>query len=226
VFRISAEEKDIELKPSVQAYQAASHLLLLWKFNGTDDDRDKLVAMCRYMLVSIESESPKMSYIGVALNKDHSLLWITHMKKFLLKCCHLMDSLKPELHSDSVTLSIVLSTLVNFTCPNSWAILRNKQLAGMKAAMQQICNNILGYLIQKGFFLYLRNITVKGTLGRSVVTLKPLSINALMTLAIRPLVCANFTQNLLTQFICQILSIPALIYQLPDEVSCIMSPCA
>jgi ubiquitin-protein ligase E3 B len=47
-----------------------------------------------------------------------------------------------------------------------------------------------------------------------VVTLKPISLNAVITLAIRPLVNANFTDNLLSQFICQILSIPALVYQL------------
>lgn len=35
----------------------------------------------------------------------------------------------------------------------------------------------------------------------------------MITLAIRPLIAANFSENLLSQFICQILSIPALIYQ-------------
>ena len=59
----------------------------------------------------------------------------------------------------------------------------------------------------------LQTILVKGTC-RSVVNLKPVSLSAVVTLAIRPLVYANFTQNLMTQFICQILSIPALIYQL------------
>lgn len=46
------------------------------------------------------------------------------------------------------------------------------------------------------------------------MNLKPVSLNAVITLAVRPLVNANFTQNLLTQFICQILSIPALVFQL------------
>lgn len=47
-----------------------------------------------------------------------------------------------------------------------------------------------------------------------MVNLKPISINAVITLAVRPLVNANFSQNLLTQFVCQILSIPALVFQL------------
>lgn len=46
------------------------------------------------------------------------------------------------------------------------------------------------------------------------MTLKPISLNAVITLAIRPLIAANFSENLLSQFICQILSIPALIFQI------------
>lgn len=45
-----------------------------------------------------------------------------------------------------------------------------------------------------------------------------MSLNAVITLAVRPLINANFTQNLLTQFVCQILSIPALIYQLEQFI--------
>lgn len=54
---------------------------------------------------------------------------------------------------------------------------------------------------------------MKGTC-RTMVTLKPISLNAVILLAIRPLIAANFSENLLSQFICQILSIPALIYQI------------
>jgi ubiquitin-protein ligase E3 B len=122
----------------------------------TEESRDRLENLCRYLLASIESESPKLSYIGVALNKVYSLSWIRHMKQLLYKCCALMDTLKPETHRDSISLALMLRTLVAFTCPNSWAILKNKQLSAMKPAMQQICNNILGFLIQKGFFLTLR----------------------------------------------------------------------
>lgn len=162
---------------------------------------------------SIESESLKLNYVAVALNKDLSLAWIRHMKQVLYICCTIIDTLKPEKHKDTVTLNNLLRTLIAFTCPNGWAIMKSKQLQAMKPAMQQICNNILGFLIQKGFFLTLRTILIKGTC-RTVVTLKPISLSALITLSLRPLIYANFSENLLSQFICQILSIPALIYQL------------
>lgn len=149
---------EIELKPSLQVYHAASHyLMVVWKTEkDCEDDRERIERLCRYLLASIESESAKLSYIGVALNKDHSLSWIRHMKQLLFKCCSIMDTLKPETHRDTISLALVLRFLVAFTCPNSWALLRSKQLSVMKPAMQQICNNILGFLIQKGFFLNLR----------------------------------------------------------------------
>lgn len=151
-----SSDSDIELKPSLQIYYAASHFLMIWKSEKDEENNVRLENFCRYLLSSIESESPKFSYIGVSLNKDHSLAWIRHVKQLLLKCCTFMDTLAPETHHHSVSLALMLRTLVAFTCPNSWAILRNKQLTAMKPAMQQICNNILGFLIQKGFFLYLR----------------------------------------------------------------------
>lgn len=148
---------EIELKPVLQIYHAASHYLLIAKSDDeSEESRNRLENLCRYLLASIESESPKLSYVAVALNKDHSMSWIRHIKQLLYKCCTLLDELKPETHRDTVTLALILRILVGFTCPNSWAILRSKQLSVMKPAMQQICNNVLGFLIQKGFFLSLR----------------------------------------------------------------------
>jgi ubiquitin-protein ligase E3 B len=126
-----------------------------YKFED-EEHRERLENLWRYILASLESESPKLSYVGVALNKDHSLSWIRHVKQLLLQCCLMMDSLEPKTHRDSVSLALILRTLISLTCPNSWAILKVKQLSAMKPALQQICNNILGFLIQKGFFLNLR----------------------------------------------------------------------
>ena len=145
------------MKPCLQVYHAASHYLLIAKYDGeTEEGRERLENLCRYLLVSLEAESPKLSYVAVALNKDHSLSWIRHIKQLLYKCFTLMETLKPETHRDTLSLALILRILVAFTCPNGWAILRSKQLGVMKPAMQQICNNVLGFLIQKGFFLSLR----------------------------------------------------------------------
>lgn len=54
---------------------------------------------------------------------------------------------------------------------------------------------------------------LKGTC-RTVITLKAISLTAIITLATRPLVFGNFTENLMSMFTVQILSVPAIIYQL------------
>lgn len=155
ILNLSADE-EIELSSSLQVFHALSQFLIVWKHEQDPEKREKWTKVCRYLLASIESESLKLNYILVALNKDQSLAWIRHMKKVLYICCTVIDQLKPEVHQDTVTLALMLRVLIAFTCPNNWVILRSKQLVAMKPAMQQICNNILGHLIQKGFFLTLR----------------------------------------------------------------------
>lgn len=156
-------ELAVELRPNIQVFQAAASYLLITKnlnYNVNSDEyeehREKMENLWRYVLASIESESPKLSYVGLALNKDQSLAWIRHIKQLLLRCCLTIDSLDPKTHRDSVTLALILRTLISLTCPNSWAILRVKQLSAMKPALQQICNNILGFLIQKGLYTFYR----------------------------------------------------------------------
>lgn len=142
----------------MQIFQSAASYLLISKNEKfeNEDYREKMENLWRYILASIESESPKLSYVGLALNKDFSLAWIRHIKQLLLRCCLTIDSLEPKTHRDSVSLALILRILISLTCPNSWAIVRTKQLNAMKPALQQICNNILGFLIQKGLFLNLR----------------------------------------------------------------------
>lgn len=181
---------EIVLKPSVDVYHATSRFLSLFKEKSTAYS-ERLEHLCRYLLASLESENPKLSYIGVALNKDHSIAWIRHIKLLLYRCCTCMEKLKPgklyyhrfslfiryvapvsymknhlfcfifiiiliDTHSDSLTLSMYLHTLVSFTSPNTWALLKVKSLTALKPGMSQLCSNVLGALVQKGFFITLR----------------------------------------------------------------------
>uniref|UniRef100_A0A182WMD3 Ubiquitin-protein ligase E3B n=1 Tax=Anopheles minimus TaxID=112268 RepID=A0A182WMD3_9DIPT len=219
--------KLIDLKPSLAVYCAASHFLLQWKAETSAPEsvqhRERLERLCRYLVASLESDSPKTSYIGVAFNKELSLAWIRHIKKLLYRCCTAIELLKPEVHSDSISLALYLHTLVAFTSITSWALLRNKSLAGLKPGMMQLCANVMGDLVQKGFYLTLRNVLVKGTC-RPVVNLKPISLTALVTLALRPLVSSGYSENLLSQFLVQILSVPGMIAQLEQHTpECLVS---
>lgn len=134
-----------------------------------------------------------------------------------------MEKLKPESHLDSISLALFLHTLVAFTSANTWNLLRNKNLNSLKPGMIQLCNNIMGGLVQKGFYQSLKNVLWKGTC-RSSVTLKPVSLTAIITLAIRPLLSSNFTENLMSMFVTKILSVPAILYQLENSsIECINS---
>lgn len=49
-----------------------------------------------------------------------------------------------------------MRTIVAFTSSNTWTILKSNNLAPFKSGMNQLCKNIMGHLVQKGFFEYLR----------------------------------------------------------------------
>lgn len=151
----SSPKTPIELRPSLEVYHIATRFLTKFNENNAKDD-ERLERLCRYLIASLESDSPRTSYIGVALNKDYSLAWIRHIKLLLYQCCETMKKLKPENHSESLSLALFLHTLIAFTAPNTWTILRSKQLAALKPGMAQLCSNIMGGLVQKGFFQSLK----------------------------------------------------------------------
>lgn len=62
------------------------------------------------------------------------------------------------------------------------------------------------------FFPFLQTVLLNGC--RTQVILKPVSLKAILTLAIRLLVSGNFTENLMSMFLVQILSMPALVHHL------------
>lgn len=68
---------------------------------------------------------------------------------------------------------------------------------------------------------YFQGLLIRG-LGRIKVVLKHASLSAIITLSLRPLVSANFSEKLMTMFLIHILSVPAIIQHmqtLTPEVS-------
>lgn len=141
------------LKPAIQIYYQVKRLLLI--FNKTRD-RDRFDKLCRYLIASLESDSPKMSYVGVALNKEHVMQWISHINDVLWKCCDYLEELKPEYASDMKNVLLYLHILVSFTSTTTWVVLKNKNMEILKSGMNQLCANIMGQLFHKGFYLVLK----------------------------------------------------------------------
>lgn len=99
--------EDCELKPALQVYHHACRLLLVWR---QERDQERFSRLCRYLVVTLESESPKISYVGVSLSKDHAVTWISHMKDILWKCCIYLENLKPEFSNDMKMIDLVVFT--------------------------------------------------------------------------------------------------------------------
>lgn len=141
------------LKPALQIYCQSKRLLLIF---NKKRDREKLDKLCRYLIATLESDSPKFSYVGVALNKEHVIQWISHINVILWKCCDYLEELKPEYPDDMKIILLYLHMLVSFTSTNTWVVLRNKNMDVLKSGMNQLCANIMGNLFHKGFYLVLK----------------------------------------------------------------------
>ncbi|KAF2900658.1 hypothetical protein ILUMI_05537 [Ignelater luminosus] len=200
------------LKPAIQIYYQVKRLLLI--FNKTRD-RDRFDRLCRYLIASLESDSPKISYVGVALNKEHVMQWISHINDVLWKCCDYLEELKPEYASDMKNVLLYLHILVSFTSTTTWVVLKNKNMEILKSGMNQLCANIMGQLFHKGFYLVLKSLLVRG-LGRLKIAFKHASLSAILTLSLRPLIAAEFSDKFMSMFLIHILSVPALVQHLEN----------
>lgn len=141
------------MKPAVEIYHQSLRLLIIWK---KERDKDRFIKLCRYLVVTLDSDSPKFSYVGVALNKENVIKWILHMNDILWKCCEYLNDLKPEFASDMKSIVMFLHMLVSFTSTNTWIVLKNKNMDVLKSGMNQLCANLMGQLFHKGFYQVLK----------------------------------------------------------------------
>ncbi|KAI8040542.1 ubiquitin-protein ligase E3B isoform X1 [Drosophila gunungcola] len=219
IFTESQDDKDAELElTAINVYPVLRRYLTQIKLDKSNvRSRERLERICRYIIKAMEAENTKLSYAALCLFKERSLPWIAHIKVLLTNCLILLPELKPENHADSLSLALFLHTLVVFTAPKSWAILRNVQFEKLQPAMQKVCCNIQGHLVQHDFYRTMRLVLLRGTV-REELSVKPVTLVAIITLCLRPLIDGNFSRNLLTKFLSEILSVPALIYHLHQSV--------
>ncbi|XP_059481924.1 ubiquitin-protein ligase E3B [Neocloeon triangulifer] len=195
---------------SIQLFHSTTRLLLVW---DKKLDKDRIEKLCGLLVDSLAEDKAQLSYIGVALNREHSIYWISHIKKLLWMCCQYMEGLSPELAADSRSLLLFLRTLVSFTSITTWAILRSPAMEKLNPGMNKLCANIIGDLVNRGFLTTLKRVLIKGLCG-SKPSLKQVSLSALFKLTLRPLVLADFSEKLLSMFLINIVSVPALLHHL------------
>ncbi|KAJ8286077.1 hypothetical protein GJAV_G00034290 [Gymnothorax javanicus] len=193
---------------ALSIFKIARKLLFIY----ADEDKSRFEKLCRCILASMEVENePKVWYVSLALSKDLTIPWIKQIKDVLWLSCEFLKKLKPDILQDNKLVTLYLTMLMTFTETSKWKLLRGKE--NLRPALNRICENIMGHLIQKGFYTVLQILLTNG-LARSRPSLSKATLTAIFTLSLRPVVAAHFSDNLLRSFLLHIMSVPAITYHL------------
>nr|XP_029533377.1 ubiquitin-protein ligase E3B-like isoform X2 [Oncorhynchus nerka] len=191
---------------ALSIFKIARKLLFIF----CQDDKLRFEKLCRSILGSMDVENePKVWYVSLALSKDLTIPWIKQIKDLLWISCQFLKKLKPDIMQDNKLVTLYLTMLVTFTDTSTWKIVRGKGEA-LRPALTRICENIMGHLNQKGFYSILQILLTNG-LARSRPSLTKGTLTAVFTLALRPVIAAHFSDNLLRSLLIHIMSVPAVV---------------
>ncbi|XP_007953188.1 ubiquitin-protein ligase E3B [Orycteropus afer afer] len=205
-----ADEDGSSKRSALCIFKIARKQLFLFRIQ---EDHERFEKLCRCILSSMDAENePKVWYVSLALSKDLTLTWIKQIKAILWYCCEFLQQLKPEILQDSRLITLYLTMLVTFTDTSTWKILRGKGET-LRPAMNHICANVMGHLKQRGFYSVLQILLTRG-LARPRPSLSKGTLTAAFSLALRPVMAAQFSDNLLRPFLIHIMSVPALVTHL------------
>ncbi|XP_028680404.1 ubiquitin-protein ligase E3B [Erpetoichthys calabaricus] len=200
---------DPSKRTPLSIFEIARKILFVFK---KAEDQARFDNLCRCILASMEAENEiKMCYVSLAYSKEFSLLWIKQVKDILWICCELLKKLKPDILQDSKLVTLYLTVLVSFTDATNWKTVQLKE--GLRPAMNRICENVMGYLIQKGFYSTMQVLLTNGLAG-SRPSLSKATLYATFTLVLRPVIAAHFSDNQLRYFLISFMSVPAVIHHL------------
>ena len=108
---------------------------------------ERLERMLRYIVTSLDSDSPKISYIGVFLSKAHSVAWITHIKQLTLETSRALAALSTDSPTYHRRSTFLVLALVSFTSTSTWALLKSPAMAALAPHMTSICKTVAGSLV-------------------------------------------------------------------------------
>jgi hypothetical protein len=70
---------------SIELFKVVRNYLTFGPEKLGSGELERMEKLARILVLSLDQNNPKKSYVGVALNKDHALAWISHMKTLLGK---------------------------------------------------------------------------------------------------------------------------------------------
>ena len=215
-----------ELKPiAIDLYNTTQQYLAFGAKSLIDDDRkcdpddlDRFERLCRIISDTLKEESPKYSYISIAINKDKAKArsFIEHLKKLLAIACKQLNVKTTGLRLDNrrgqKISATLLSLLLFFTNTNTWQMLQNPKFSALTAGMKILCKTFLEHLVNSGqLFQNLKLFLLFGLAKGGKAVLPKTSLVAAMTLAIRPVIEMNFSDKTIALFLLHILSVPGLV---------------
>ena len=203
-----------ELKPiAIDLYNTTQQYLAFGAKSLIDDDRkcdpddlDRFERLCRIISDTLKEESPKYSYISIAINKDKAKArsFIEHLKKLLAIACKQLNIKTTGLRLDNrrgqKISATLLSLLLFFTNTNTWQMLQNPKFSALTAGMKILCKTFLDHLVNNGqLFQNLKSFLLFGLAKGGKAVLPKTSLVAAMTLAIRPGLIIDKINNLRTE---------------------------
>lgn len=207
-----------KLKPSIEIYKSSKKFMY---FVGVKN-LDQFEMMLRYIISSLDSESPKTSYIGVFLSKAHSVAWIEHIKHLCRAASKVLASMSKDHPAYTRKAAFFVLVLISFTSTNTWRILKTPALTSLAPHMTSICHTVTGHLVQTGLMTNLKHLLLTG-LACTKVCLSRTTLSAVMTLALRPVMYGSYSDQMVSLYLLNILSIPGVVQQVatmcPDSMT-------
>lgn len=204
---ILANEKNAT---SIELFKAARNYLLFCSPNMEEQELDRAEKLARVLVLSLDHDNPKKSYVAVALNKDLALAWISHMKTLLEFFCRNLNGINIESTIGQRQLSAWLGALIAFTATTTWKVFQKANLQSLKPGMEKLCQTFLTHLSTSPANLMqtMKKILLKGLAGSSSCksSLRKTTLTAIMTLVTRP----TASEKHLSGLILHILSVPGL----------------
>lgn len=207
-----------KLKPSLEIYKAARKFMYFVGVRNVD----QFEVMLRYIISTLDSESPKTSYIGVFLSKAHSVAWIEHIKHLCRAASKVLATMSKDHPAYTKKAAFFVLVLISFTSTNTWRILKTPALSSLAPHMTSICHTVTGDLVQTGLMTNLKHLLLTG-LACTKVCLSRTTLSAVMTLALRPVVYGSYSDQMVSLYLLNILSIPGVVQQVatmcPDSMT-------
>ncbi|VDN97627.1 unnamed protein product [Rodentolepis nana] len=115
--------------------------------------------------------------------------------------------IQPANESDSTMLNLLLSFVLTMTNCNKWKILKDEKL---KPGLKTITDSLTRYIVSQGLYPALKQLLLKG-LALHIPVLTQLSLTAIFSLVLRPMILNDFSSESISLFVIHILSVPGFV---------------